>query len=79
MVGQHTHDYVIMPFVAHTGGLALATFLNKAAGQVAPDCPRVVGDHAQADPMQLQSLEAIAQHKADDIAPEAYPELGRIV
>jgi hypothetical protein len=72
---EDRHDPVVMPFTADAGGLSFDSFPHKAAGVVAADCPFVIGEDAQVDPVQAKWPKGLFKDKVDRFTTNAAPEM----
>src|SRR5471030_2204625 len=77
--GEQPHHDIVMPFAADEGGLALTSFFDESASAVTAYRPDVVGDDAQADPMQFEKAESVAHRQADGFASVAGAQFTGIV
>jgi len=69
---QNAHHDVVMPRAGDACRFAFAAFLDEAAGGVATDCAKIIGDNAQAHPVQAQLRKCVTQEKANGFAPQAF-------
>ncbi len=76
---KQTHHYVIVPMSVNKCRLTFTTFDDKPALLIGSDGPRIVGKHANSDPMKLHRPERVIQQQHDRFGTEAAPERRRIV
>lgn len=48
---QYAHDDIVVPCFADARAFALTPFLDKTAGTIASDCPLIVFEHPEIDPI----------------------------
>lgn len=75
LMRKDRHDPVVMPGVAHAGGLPLDPFADKTADFIAADGPMVVSENPQVDAVQTEGTEGLFKQQIDRFAADTLPEV----
>jgi hypothetical protein len=72
------HHHIVMPNPIDEGRLALSSLDDKPTFLISADRSRIVLNHPNGKPMQLENIECIFQHNTDRFRTEALSKLSPV-